>query len=85
MKRHESGRRGRPRRRVRVGVTNAWNVSILTGGAGRGRTTHIGVVILAENVKDPGVKGGLDVVELVDIGVLHPVDNHFTANDHDEW
>lgn len=85
MKRQDRGRRGRPRRRVREGVTKAWlgNVSVRYGQRMWERA-YIGVVILAQDVEDPAVKVGFDVVEFVNVGVLDPVDNHLATNDNQE-
>jgi hypothetical protein len=49
-----------------------------------GREAYIGVVILAENIKDPAVEVWFDVVEFVDVGVLNPVNHHLAADDDEE-
>ncbi|KJR80299.1 uncharacterized protein SPSK_05031 [Sporothrix schenckii 1099-18] len=50
----------------------------------RGREEGVGVVVLAQDVEDAAVKGGLDVVELIDVAVLDPVDDHLAANDNEK-
>lgn len=81
IKRVDSGSNGRPSRRVKDGVTNAFKVSADSRLASF-RGTNVGVVVLAEDVEDSAVEIWLDVVELVDVGMLDRIHNHL-AGDHD--
>ena len=84
MKRQDNGRTGKPRRRVREGVTNAWKMSEQPGIQEKGGT-YIGIIVLAQDVENPAVEGWFDVVELVDIRMLDPIDDHLTPNDNEKW
>ena len=45
----------------------------------------MGVVVFGQDVKEAAIDVGLDVVELGDVGVLEPVDQHLRAEDEEEW
>ena len=45
---------------------------------------YISVIILAEDVKDSAVEVRLDIVELVDVRMLNPVDQHLAADNDQE-
>ena len=44
----------------------------------------VGVVVLRQDVQEAAVDVRLDVVELVDVCVLEPIDKHFRAEDQEE-
>lgn len=82
IKRVDSGSSGRPSRRVKDGVTNAyWNCQLKAGFRPVRRGTNVGVVVLAEDIEDPTVEIWLDVIKLVDVGMLDRIHNHL-AGDH---
>src|SRR5690606_14037268 len=82
-----------PKRRVKDGVTNAWDEmrsvreprrTSPNGEETVGGVTHGCVVVLAQDVENPRVKVRLDIVELVDICVFNPVYHHFAPDHNDE-
>ena len=82
MKRQERGITGRPIRLVREGVPKAFlnRVNVAIHACEVLWSTYVGIIVLAQDVEHPVVDSRPDVVELVDVGMFDPVDQHLNTD-----
>ena len=45
----------------------------------------MGVIVFGQDIEEAAIDVGFDVVELGDVGVLEPVDQHLRAKDEEKW
>jgi len=86
MKREASGITGRPMRLVRFWSVNAYDIVSWSGGMSRrAGPTYPRVVVFALHVQKALVQHWSGVVELGDVGMFEPVDDHLGSDHDEEW